>query len=362
MTRFLKLHYHFTIWTRNHDWGESQVFAEEAMVATRKDENLDIDYLDSLRSGFFSWVDRLREERFDVVYLNSLFSWKFSIKYLIMRRLNLVPDSRVILAVRGELSPGARRIRGFKKSCFLWLASIVGLYDGVVFQASSELEKKDILNFLSIHHLEPEVRVASDLIWIGIDEEIGAIRKEPGELKIVFLSRITPMKNLETVIEALAHISTPVTLDIYGPLSEDKDAGYFASCMEQANALPKQHRVEYRGVVSADRVISVLSQYHVLFLPTRGENFGHIILEALQAGCVPLISDKTPWSDMDKEGAGVVVQGDHYKGYVAALEKMIQKDESEWTAYRSAMNRYLDRKLTLINQIDPYVDLLGSEN
>ncbi|MCB0384673.1 MAG: glycosyltransferase family 4 protein, partial [Bdellovibrionales bacterium] len=321
----------------------------------------EIDYLDVLSGGFFYFLDRLREEKFDVVYLNSLFSWKFSIRYLLMRKVGLVPSSRVILAVRGELSPGARKIRGFKKSCFLWLASFLSLYEGVVFQASSDLEKQDIENFLGLHHMDTKVLVASDLIWIGGEADQQSPKKVVGELKVVFLSRITPMKNLECVLETLRHINSPLSLDIYGPITEGKDAGYFAACMESARGLTDRHQVEYKGVVSADQVIQVLSQYHVLFLPTRGENFGHIIIEALQAGCLPLISDKTPWSDIDKEGAGVVVQGDHYKSYLTAIERLMGKDEGEWLGHRQAMNRYLDRKLTVINQLEPYKRLLDGD-
>src|SRR5690606_22656373 len=42
-----------------------------------------------------------------------------------------------------------------------------------------------------------------------------------------------------------------------------------------------------------------------LFLfPTLGENFGHVILEALTAGCPVLISDRTPWRNLKQMEVG----------------------------------------------------------
>ena len=38
--------------------------------------------------------------------------------------------------------------------------------------------------------------------------------------------------------------------------------------------------------------------------PTFGENFCHVIREALSAGCPVLISDQTPWRNLQECGAG----------------------------------------------------------
>ena len=50
----------------------------------------------------------------EVIYLNSLFSTD-SIRFLGWRRLGLLPDTPVVLAPRGELSPGALQLKWFKK-------------------------------------------------------------------------------------------------------------------------------------------------------------------------------------------------------------------------------------------------------
>jgi glycosyltransferase involved in cell wall biosynthesis len=42
----------------------------------------------------------------------------------------------------------------------------------------------------------------------------------------------------------------------------------------------------------------------MLALPSRGENFGHIVPEAWAAGCPVLVSDRTPWRNLAQQGVG----------------------------------------------------------
>jgi glycosyltransferase involved in cell wall biosynthesis len=47
-----------------------------------------------------------------------------------------------------------------------------------------------------------------------------------------------------------------------------------------------------------------LFEYHFFILPTLGENFGHVFIEALAAGCPLIISDRTPWLNLEKQRIG----------------------------------------------------------
>ena len=47
-----------------------------------------------------------------------------------------------------------------------------------------------------------------------------------------------------------------------------------------------------------------LFEYHFFILPTLGENFGHVFIEALAAGCPLIISNRTPWLELEKKGIG----------------------------------------------------------
>ena len=64
-----------------------------------------------------------------------------------------------------------------------------------------------------------------------------------------------------------------------------------------------------------------LSTYDVMILPTLGENFGHIIVEAWAAGCPVLISDRTPWRQLTSQGLGWDVPLDH-EAWIRAIRRM----------------------------------------
>jgi glycosyltransferase involved in cell wall biosynthesis len=128
--------------------------------------------------------------------------------------------------------------------------------------------------------------------------------KKPGELRAAFLSRITGKKNLAGAVEMLSGVRGEVRFTIYGPA---EDAAYWAECQARIATLPPNVRVEYAGPLRPEQVADALSAHHLLLFPTLGENFGHVILEALVAGIPVLTSDRTPWDGLEAAGAGWTV-------------------------------------------------------
>ena len=68
--------------------------------------------------------------------------------------------------------------------------------------------------------------------------------------------------------------------------------------------MPSNIRVNYKETIENDKVYGLFQQYHFMFMPTTGENFGHVIFESLVAGCPVIISDKTPWRNLTAQKAG----------------------------------------------------------
>jgi glycosyltransferase involved in cell wall biosynthesis len=74
----------------------------------------------------------------------------------------------------------------------------------------------------------------------------------------------------------------------------------------------------------------VLSKHHLFFLPTCGENFGHVILEALLAGCPVLISDQTPWRNLQAKGVGWDLPLDSVTPFQQAIHECVAMDDMEF--------------------------------
>lgn len=120
-------------------------------------------------------------------------------------------------------------------------------------------------------------------------------------LRVIFISRIDPKKNLVGALRILDQVETPVTFDIYGTR---EDLRYWRRCEDLMRTLPAHVQATYRGVLAGTKVHGTLAQYDLMLLPTFNENYGHMIAEALAAGCPPLISDRTPWRDLERRGVG----------------------------------------------------------
>ena len=148
------------------------------------------------------------------------------------------------------------------------------------------------------------------------------IKKEKSDaLKVVWISRVAPKKNLLGAIKILQQVKAKVEFTIYGP-AHDED--YWAECRKELEKLPPNVIWQYKGNVDSERVVDTLKPYHVFLFNTLGENYGHVIQEALSAGCACVLSDQTPWQDLEQNGAGYVYSLADEEKFVAAIENYAQ--------------------------------------
>lgn len=270
----------------------------------------------------------------DLIYLNSLFS-SSTIKVLLMRRAGLLPAIPVVLAPRGECSPGALGLKRLKKQAYLAVATQL-LYRDLIWQATSEFEKADIEHALG-HGLL--IRIASNLPPRQIDPmPLQKPPKQSGAVKIVYLSRISEKKNLHYFLSLLRTLHGEVEFDIWGPM---EDESYWKRCQTEIAAMPSSVRVVFRGPVQHENVRRMMESYHFFALPTLGENFGHVVLEAWTGGCPVLISDQTPWVNLEAKGAGWDMPLAEVSLWRAVLQTCIDMDQLTYTSWSESCRQYL---------------------
>ncbi len=156
-------------------------------------------------------------------------------------------------------------------------------------------------------------------------------------LRIIFLSRISPKKNLGYALRALSQVEAPVAFSIYGP---PEDATYQAECERLAAQLPPHVQVRWFGPVDPADVPRVMAEHDLFFLPTRGENFGHVVAEALGAGTPVLLSDTTPWRGLAQLGIGDDLPLAEPAAFVAAIERTAAQSAQEAMARRERASTY----------------------
>jgi glycosyltransferase involved in cell wall biosynthesis len=134
-------------------------------------------------------------------------------------------------------------------------------------------------------------------------------------------------KNLKWFIELLTDIKQPLTLDIYGPI-EDKN--YWQESLAIIQRLPSNIKVNYAGSISHNEVVSTLFKYHYFILPTLGENFGHVFIEALSAGCPIIISDRTPWLNLYEKSVGWDLPLEEPDKWLEVIRECINADQVKY--------------------------------
>lgn len=277
------------------------------------------------------------------IYLNSFFATP-AVFILLLKRLKQIRIP-IVIAPEGELSRAALAIKPLKKKLYIILVKALRLKEGLIWKASSETEKKDIEN---LGRVRDEVFVAPNLPPKNIFEEYRPSlkpHKKSGEARLVFLSRFARIKNFKWILDRLPDTDGALTIDLYGTL---EDADYWKECEQQIRAMPERIKISHKGPVPHEDVAKTMAGYHYFILPTLGESFGHVCLEALAAGCPLIVSDRTPWLDLESKGIGWDLSLDDPGRWVSAVNQCIACDgptyEEQSMAAREAAVRWLADK------------------
>lgn len=268
----------------------------------------------------FSLIRKLAKN-VNLVYLCGFYS-SYGYKTLILNRFGCLFGKPVVIAPMGSFSEGALAQKSKKKKIFITICKLFGLFKNIRWSVTSELEVGDVKREIN----------EKAMCVIAEDPPRASIKVEhknlvDGEkIKIVFISRVSPKKNLLYAIQVLKNVRCDIKFDIYGPL---EDKAYWNNCKSLLLELPDNIKWNYCGEVDTNHVPEIFTKYDLFLFPTLGENYGHVIFEALAAGCVPIISDQTPWDDIQKKKAGYIIPLYDQDRYCKIIEEYQSKSITE---------------------------------
>jgi len=343
-----QLGHEFDFWivTRDRDQGDVGAYENIAVDQWVTVNNAHVYYCSPKQQCLSALIAVINETPHDILYLNSVFDRSFTIKPLVARFLGKLSHKPTLLAPRGEFSEGALKLKRRKKRVYLLVSKFMGLYKNITWHASSEHEMKDIQRIFP--KALPDILIALDLpAEIGFSamdvKHPTAEDYSTGELRIVFLSRISPMKNLDFALHVLSIVKSNIIFDIYGPL---EDPHYWEKCQKLIATLPSNVAVTYRGIVIPDDVSATFFAYDLFLFPTHGENYGHVIAESLRVGTPVLLSDKTPWRDLSDDGLGWDISLDDTEKFVEIIESCASKNQETRTRDRVHIQEKIIERLT----------------
>lgn len=328
LTHHLKDQLHFKIVTSNTDYLETVPYRDVPYNQwVEYSPGTEVYYLSPMQTKPSTFAKLIRNTPCDMIYVNGMYSLHFSILPVLYGRRYRLP---LLIAPRGMVSEQAFSAKKLKKRIFLTLTRWLNLYKAVHFHATLNDEVPAIQQHTGTD--AQRIYLAPNLFRRARHTSPPRRQKNPGELNMVSIARISPEKNTLYALQCLQSIGEGVTVrfDLYGGIYAPE---YWKKCQAVIRKLPENIQVQYKGVASGADVPDLLQDYHLLFMPSTGENFGHSILESLMEGVPVLISDRTPWRALEQIQAGWALPLEQQEAFSEKIRQMALAEQSAYNQW-----------------------------
>lgn len=211
-----------------------------------------------------------------------------------------------IIAPHGALEEWAIRRSTWKKRIAKIAYESKNFREAACFHATAQPEAE---NFLRYGIRRPIAVVPNGLsgAWIGSEGSGARFRTQyglPDDVQILlYLGRITPVKNLEMLLAAMAR-NRDALRDWLLVLAGADEFGYQRKLEQLVNHLRLGAFVRFVGFLPAEFKRDAFAAANVFVLPSRREASPIAILEALGAGVPVLTTRGTPWKELEIHKCG----------------------------------------------------------
>lgn len=346
LVKSMNQYFDLSILTTYYEMGTGMPYKEVTVGKNRLFDS-DVYYLDHNKvSTVWKQMNKIKP---DVIFVSSIFSVIHSVPAMLYQKYG---DKRVklIISPRGELLRSALAIKARKKKLFLHMLKQSRLIKKVEFHATSEEERKELQRIFPGQIIH-EVRDLNLFQGSLIHERP---KKESGSLRIFTTGRFHPIKNIDVAIDVLRRVKGKVQFDIYGPL---EDKAYYDTCMRLAAGLESNIKVQYLGSIPQEQIPEIISKYHIYLSPTKNENFGHSIIEALKSGCPVVISDRTPWQKLEQYQAGYSLSLDSMEEFTKAIQFFVDMGDNQYQEWSRNARDYICKELDINKIIEEYMKM-----
>ncbi len=298
------------------------------------DEGLDIDRLSAIKlrsflfpSIFIRFNSLLNEV--NIVHQHGIFL-PTSLLSLMASRSN-----KVIISPHGYLEPEKLRVSILKKKIVLFLFEKLNLMNCSCLIACSRQEASYLRDF--------GLKQPIALLPNGVDESF--VRNDSNNNKntsfrtkyeisldtkvLLFLSRIHPFKGLKLFLESLVIIKEQFRKNKWIFIIAGQDE---LNHEKELRQIVTKHKMEdivrFVGPQYGKEKIEALDSADCFILPSKGENFGISIIEALARGVPVLTTKNTPWKELNETQCGWWIERS-IEGFSNTLLQIISTSSSD---------------------------------
>ena len=274
----------------------------------------------------------LKNNYFKKIHINGLFSKNYSFVSLVI--CSIFYSGEIIISPRGMLKKTA--INGsLTKKIYLSILRLILNKKKIIFHGTSKEEIEETTLFFK----KFKSVLISDLPPKRIKKKYKT-KKDSQILNIISIGRIVDLKNLYFVLTTLMSISkiknnniANLNLDICGLIYDFK---YWRKCKKIIDELIKYPNIniKYHGEIEKDKINSLFKKSHLLFFPSKGENYGFVIAESL-SNLVPVLTSDNTAFDLEKFSFfGFSISLNKKKDFIKIIQNYINLSQDEFNSLR----------------------------
>lgn len=233
-------------------------------------------------------------DEYDIIHGNTIWLWTTHQAC----RAALKNRKPLVLSPHGMLYPQALKVSAWKKKIISPLFLRNDLRHADVLHVTSEQEAEHVRDF----GLKNPIALIPNGLLVQEKPTLHD-HTHNGKLRFGFVGRINRIKNLDLLFEVwnkLGELTSNAELVIIG-----KDDDVFETELRRYAKANSLNNIHFEGFLSGKKLWDAVSSLDCLVLPSKSENFGMVVTEALVRQ-VPVIASKgTPWRDLESYNCGI---------------------------------------------------------
>jgi len=247
-----------------------------------------------IAKGLAKWLSQ-NIQSFDLVHIHSFFSYTS----LVAAQMAHKHKRLFIIRPAGVLDGFCFKQKPIRKQLYFHLFGKSILERAEAVQCTSVFEEKEI-GRLNVRAKCKVIPLATNIQKLDLD-------KKTSKNTVLYLSRLHPDKGLDILLRAFAFLFAKQS-DIKLKLAGSGEKGFTKTLREEVTRLGISKRVEFLGFVEGGAKRQAFSDASVFVLPSRHENFGISVVEAMACGLPVIVSNQVGVSDViARERCGLVL-------------------------------------------------------
>ena len=168
-----------------------------------EDSTANVFYVSNFLRTIKFFIFECNKKKFDLFYLNSIFSFQYTVLPIIFT------NSPIILSIRGMLHPSALNHKKLKKFLYLFFFKIILLFRDIKFHVTDDVEKKYVENIFGNRY---DIFVLPNIPNLFKQQHL---KKEIHSLNLISMALVSSMKNHLNVLLALMKCKSNIIYKIY---------------------------------------------------------------------------------------------------------------------------------------------------